>query len=79
MTEEKQLNKDQFSWGHFGVILFHLILAAALIYISLKSPVEIALKYTFFIGIILGLFSILALIPVFLKYNKDYKYIIDMN
>ncbi len=77
----KEISRDQYAWGHFGVILFHLIISGALIYMAFRFPGEKkAKRYIFFLGLILGLVSVLALIPIFNHYNEeDYEYVIKMD
>ena len=79
MVTVKQVSKDGFAWGHFGTILFHLLIAIALLYLSYRTPSEEKVKrWLFWLGLILCVVSILAMIPIFMYYNKDYKYEIDM-
>ena len=78
MTTTKNISRDAFAWGHFGTILFHLIIAILLVF-NHKIFKEDVRKAFFWIGIILLIISILAMIPIFMHYNKDYKYVIDMN
>jgi Na+/melibiose symporter-like transporter len=77
----KKISRDGYAWGHFGVILFHLLIAGSLIYMAYRFPGEKKAKqYLFFLGLILGIVSILALIPTFNHYNeKDYQYVITMD
>jgi len=80
MTTTKNISRDSYAWGHFGSILFHFIIALLLIFNRKIFDTEERLRRWFFwIGIVLALFSILALIPIFSKYNEDYEYVIDMN
>ena len=80
MTTTKNVSKEGYVWGHFGTILFHLIIALLLIFNRRFFNGEEKLRRWFFwIGIVLAIFSILALIPIFMHYNKDYEYVIDMN
>lgn len=76
MTTIKNVSKEGYAWGHFGVILFHLAIASYLIYASYKTVNK---RWLFIIGVVLAIVSILSLIPIFMYYNKDYKYEIDMN
>ena len=88
MTTTKNVSRDGYAWGHFGVILFHTIIATFLIFNDNRAfknffkflNNEKSLRRTFFwIGIILLIFSLLSLWPIFMHYNKDYEYVIDMN
>jgi uncharacterized membrane protein YhaH (DUF805 family) len=88
MTTTKNVSRDGYAWGHFGVILFHTIIATFLIFndnpgfknIFKFLRKESSLRRTFFwIGIVLLIFSLLSLWPIFMHYNKDYEYVIDMN
>ena len=37
MTTTKNVSKDGYAWGHFGVILFHTIIATLLIFIIINQ------------------------------------------
>ncbi len=79
MTTIKNVSKNSFAWGHFGVILFHVIISLILIFnknIFKDNNIRTYLKY---IGIILIIISLLALWPIFVYYDKDYEYVINMN
>lgn len=79
MTTVKNISKESYAWGHFGTILFHLLIALLLIFNNRIFKDKIVRKVFVYIGVILAIFSLLALIPTFMHYNKDYKYEIDMN
>lgn len=80
MTIVKNVSKAEFSWGHFGVIIFHLIIGISLLWFWYKRPSDVHLnRWLLIFGVLLTLLSILSLIPIFMYYDKDYQYIIDMN
>ena len=80
MTTVKEISKDGYSWGHFGVIVFHLLIAGVLIYLSFRPPtLKIYNRVVFGSGAFLAIVSLLSLIPTFMYYGEDYKYVIDMN
>jgi succinate dehydrogenase/fumarate reductase cytochrome b subunit len=79
MTTIKNVSKNSFAWGHFGVILFHFIIGLFLIFNNSKIyNIEIK-KFLKPLGIILIIISLLALWPIFAYYDKDYEYVINMN
>jgi glucan phosphoethanolaminetransferase (alkaline phosphatase superfamily) len=80
MTTTKNITKEAYAWGHFGVILFHLIIACLLTFNKIIFKNEYRLRKWFqWIGIILLIVSLLALVPIFMYYNKNYQYLINMN
>ena len=79
MTTTKNVSKEAYVWGHFATIFFHLLIAILLIFNRRIFKDKNLRKYLFYIGIILAIFSLLALVPIFNRYNQDYKYVIDMN
>jgi hypothetical protein len=80
MTETKNISRDAYVWGHFGVILFHLIIAGILIYMSFRYPEgKNGKKYLLALGVLLGIVAILSLVPIFRHYGDDYEYVINMD
>lgn len=79
MTTIKNVSKNSFAWGHFGVILFHVIISLILIFNKNIFKDDNIRKYLKYIGIILIIISLLALWPIFINYDKDYEYVINMN
>ena len=80
MTTTKNVSKDRYVWGHFGVIVFHTIIAILLIFNQSIFRERNNLREWFkWIGIVLIIVSLLSLWPIFMYYNKDYQYVIDMN
>lgn len=77
-TTIKNVSKNSFSWGHFGVILLQLSLSILLIYYSLKGTHSQLKIISLSVGVILLLLGILSLIPSFMHYGKDYEYVINM-
>ena len=76
----QEVSQKSFVWGHFGTILFHLIIATLLIYWS-KTEINHAKlkKYIFWIGVVLLIVSVLALIPIFSHYDDGHVYRIEMD
>lgn len=76
----QEVSRDSFVWGHFGTILFHLIIAILLIYWS-KIDINHAKlkKYIFYVGVVLFIVSILALVPIFSHYDDGHVYRIEMD
>lgn len=76
----QEVSQESFVWGHFGTILFHLIIASLLIYWGKIDINHAKLKrYIFWVGVILFVVSILALIPIFSHYDDGHVYRIEMN
>ena len=69
MTTTKNISRDGFA---------HIIIALLLVF-NHRIFKEDVRKAFFWIGIVLLVVSTLAMIPIFTYYNKDYKYVIDMN
>ena len=72
MTEVKHIDMEKYQWGHFGTILFHLIVGGVIIYYN-RSRSSSEKRISFWAGVILFFVSLLALLPIF---NKDYDKII---
>ena len=62
------VSKDAFRWGHFGVILYHLLTACITLVLIWKNKGS---SFTIVKGLmfLLILISLLALVPVFKKYD----------
>lgn len=80
MTTTKNVSKAGYAWGHFAVIIFHLIIGVLLTFNQTIYKNETKLRNWFkWIGIILLIVSVLSLVPIFMYYNRDYQYVINMN
>ena len=65
------ITKNTFVWSHLAVIFFHALIAGVLIYFGKSEIDNIKLKkYLFWIGIVLLVISLLALVPIFS--DKEY-------
>lgn len=67
MTE---VSEDSFRWGHFGVILYHLLTASITLFLVWKNK---GTNFTIVkaLMLLMILISILGLVPVFKKYDND--------
>ena len=68
---DKNISKESYVWSHFGVILFHLIISGYLLYIYFSKFSLKTIKLScLIIGGILGIVSLLSLIPIFTDYDR---------
>ena len=69
MSDDKKVSKESFVAGHVGVIAFHVIIGALLLYSQSTDTILGASSTTFvrILAIILIVISLLGLIPVLMK------------
>ena len=67
MGETKDISMKNYQWSHFGAILFDVILGSIIIRYTYGRKDR---RGSFYVGVILVLFSLLGLIPVFQDYEK---------
>ena len=70
MRESKDISMESYQWGHFGAIMFDVILGTIIFYCNYKNRNTLGKKVTFWAACILILFSLLGLIPVFQNYDE---------
>lgn len=87
MADDKKISRDAYVWGHFATILFHTFIAVFLIYLSYakvgKGPGSYSMdtyrRILFITGVVLLIFSLGALMPVFQDYEETKEVIIKKN
>lgn len=87
MAEDKTVSKESYVWGHFGVIVFHTLIASLLIYLSYAKVAEKGNTLTmrryrnilFTTGIVLLIVSLGSLAPIFSDYDKLENVVINKN
>jgi len=68
---DKNISRETYVWSHFGVILFHLGLSIYLIYLYFsKFTVNRIRLSCLIVGCLLGIVSLLSMIPIFNDYAK---------
>lgn len=67
-TGSKPVSRKMFVWAHVLTIIFHLVIAALVIYAAYSGSDNKTLLYT--VGSILGAMSLLSLVPV-LRYKPQ--------
>lgn len=70
MGEKKEISMEAYQWGHFGTILFHLIIGSLIVYYNYTEKSKLGRKVTLWAAIVLIIVSLLALIPVFKDYDE---------
>jgi len=75
---DKTISKESYVWGHFGVILFHLLISVYLIYIYFSKLTLKTIKLSvLIIGGVLALVTLLSMIPIFSDYDKVQNVVIN--
>jgi uncharacterized membrane protein (DUF485 family) len=76
VSEIKTASRGSFSNSHLIIIIFHFIIACFLIFNGtfLKGDIR---KKIFWIGIVLGIASILAVVAVYIYYRHNVLYVIN--
>ena len=70
MGGTKDISMKSYQWGHFGAIIFNVILGSIIVFYNYRNRNTLGKKVTFWTACVLILFSILGLIPVFQDYDK---------
>ena len=68
----KEISNSAYQWGHFGVIVFEVIIFSIIAYLAFRiknAPEVLKDVNTFWVSIFMIVLSLLGLIPVFKNYE----------